>query len=268
MYHQLRIRLKCLPLSELINEQTCVMGKSPYINPTNYNSSNSNNNNRLYFSTKRSNKTKKNPNKSNNKKRGGYNRHKSRSEDQSILSPLEQIKSKGLQQFEKMTDEVVSKSRKLLTDDNKDEDGEEMLSIAQLRKTEHIRRTLTSCIEKISRHESIFMIGNEPIDIMDVEVSSDLRYARVIWSLPFEINDIIASSEEDDDSKRQKIISEMKNILDTKGTARLQGLINISVKGRSPKLRFVHENSNKISRLKMTSFLAREDIDHELLKYL
>ena len=251
MYHHIRLRIRDLPLSQLPNlvEQACIS------------------NNFLYFSTKRSPKAKKPSNRSRN---GNKDRRDLFEKDQTNLSPLEQIKTNGLDEFEKMTSQAVSKSRKLLTDDNKSDDGKEMLTIAQLRKAEHIERTLTQAIDKISRHESIFNIGGEPIDVTDVEVSSDLRYARVLWSLPFEIEKDISRevSTEERDIKRDKIISKMQNVIEAKGRVRLQGLINISVKGRAPKLRFVHESKARNRRQKLAAFLDDENIDHELLKYL
>ena len=128
---------------------------------------------------------------------------------------LEAIKNKGMRDFEKCTQETILNSRKSLRisslitpinsltntmksrnekhhDDGINEDGP---SIRQLRKAKQLLQLLDEILDgeamisattlaQSSANLNAFYIAGEPIEFTRVEVSPDLRHARVYWTLP------------------------------------------------------------------------------------
>lgn len=108
------------------------------------------------------------------------NRPKSRKNEE-----LEAIKWEGMEALENSTKDMIRKvgNQRLL---NKDEDDEGP-SVRQLREAERLFRLCQQAIDEDSTSSASLRIQGQSIVIIDVEVSRDLRQARVYWSLPYSI---------------------------------------------------------------------------------
>lgn len=85
----------------------------------------------------------------------------------------------------------------------------------------------------------------EPIVIVDVEITKDLRQARVFWSLPYGVllMDGISAG------MRMRSAERMQKVLDERGGV-LQGLVHQKMRGyfRPPKIRFVMAEGEMLRR--------------------
>jgi ribosome-binding factor A len=87
-------------------------------------------------------------------------------------------------------------------------------------------------MDTFSRRDATFSIKGEPIVIMDVEVSKDLKQARVYWTLPFSVMRY-------DQRVVEQVKERMQQLLEKKG-GKLQRLVHAQLRSYyPPKLRFV-----------------------------
>ena len=148
----------------------------------------------LFCSTKNNNNKKKSS--SLKTKKEQYQRlivHKNKDTDSSPKGrrneQLEAIKWEGMEALENSTKDMIRKvgNQRLL---NKDEDNEGP-SVRQLREAERLFRLCQQVIHEDSSSPmsslASLRIQGQSIVIIDVEVSRDLKQARIYWSLPYSI---------------------------------------------------------------------------------
>lgn len=141
---------------------------------------------------------------------------------------LEAIKMAGMARLDHAARDVASKTRKRLLLSDED-DGP---SVDQLREANRLQTVLDESLRHFARRDDAFSIEGDPIVILDVEVSPDLRHARVYWALPYSLMGL-------SDSVASKLTDSMQARLDEKG-GRLQALVHARLRSYyPPKLRFV-----------------------------
>lgn len=159
---------------------------------------------------------------------------------------LKQIKALGMTHLESTTDEVAAKTRDpLFTPEN--EIGP---SPDQLAEANRVYSVITDVLENLSGRDSTFSIRGEPIVIMEVEVSKDLKQARIYWSLPFSVHKF-------PDNILDEVTRRMQEILQTHG-GKIQRLVHARLCAYyPPKLRFVPSEDN-IFRRQMQDMARRK----------
>jgi len=119
----------------------------------------------------------------------------SQSPHKNTLAPnlsLQSIKEAGISDLELITQQSLLQSRKSLIQTSSTTTSistnlvtkPEGPSIRQLRKAKLLHDLLLEQLDKLSRTETTFTLLGESIDITNVEISPDLRQARVYWTLP------------------------------------------------------------------------------------
>jgi len=163
---------------------------------------------------------------------------------------LQSIKEQGLKILKSTTIQIQSKTQRRLLLSQEDSGP----TPDQLREAHRLKLLVEDAIEEYtSRKGDLFCSGpgGEPIAIIDVEVTQDLRQARVFWSLPFSLLlidvDRISSGSgggrgmhRDGQEMRMQAAKRMQMILEEKGGV-LQGLVHRKLRRyfRPPKIRFV-----------------------------
>ena len=166
---------------------------------------------------------------------------------------LQSIKEQGLKILKSTTIQIQSKTQRRLLLSHEDTGP----TPDQLREAHRLKLLVEDAIEEYtSRKGDMFCSGpgGEPIAIIDVEVTQDLRQARVFWSLPFSLLlmdvDRIRSGSgsgsgsrgmfRDGQEMRMQAAKRMQMILEEKGGV-LQGLVHRKLRRyfRPPKIRFV-----------------------------
>ena len=155
-------------------------------------------------------------------------KHNKPPQNQALLS----VKEQGLKVLQSLTTDIQSKTkhRLLIIDEDKGPTPE------QLREARRLKLFVEDAIEQYtSRKGGLFCVMNEPIPIIAVEITEDLRQARVFWSLPYGV--LLMDL---DPGVRAKATQKMQQILEEKGGV-LQGLVHSKMRGyfRPPKIRFV-----------------------------
>jgi hypothetical protein len=89
-----------------------------------------------------------------------------------------QIKALGMPHLEATTLEIINKTREPLFL----AESEMGPSPDQLAEANRIFGVLSDVMDTFSRRDATFSIKGEPIVIMDVEVSKDLKQARIYWT--------------------------------------------------------------------------------------
>jgi ribosome-binding factor A len=134
----------------------------------------------------------------------------------------------GLAQLEATTREVAAKSNKPLFVRDEDVDP----TPEQLGEAQRVLRVAQEALSQLSQKDPIFTIRGDPIEILDVEVSRDLRQARVYWTLPFWMMEF-------PEDVTQRATEKMQGLLDKRGS-KLQTLVHARLRHYyPPKLRFV-----------------------------
>jgi ribosome-binding factor A len=139
-----------------------------------------------------------------------------------------QIKALGMPHLEATTLEIINKTREPLFL----AESEMGPSPDQLAEANRIFGVLSDVMDTFSRRDATFSIKGEPIVIMDVEVSKDLKQARVYWTLPFSVTRY-------DQHVVEQVKERMQQLLEKKG-GKLQRLVHAQLRSYyPPKLRFV-----------------------------
>jgi ribosome-binding factor A len=142
------------------------------------------------------------------------------------------VKEQGIKILESLAADIQSKTKRrlLLVDEDTGPTS------AQLREASRLKILTENAIEQYTSHKGgLFCIMNEPIAIIDVEITEDLRHARVYWSLPYGV--LLMNTKRE---VRAKAVKRMQMILDERGRV-LQGLVHAKLRSyyRPPKIRFV-----------------------------
>ncbi len=146
---------------------------------------------------------------------------------------LQSVKQQGIKILQALSTDIQSKTKRrlLLSDEDTGPTAE------QLREASRLKILTEDALEQYtSRKGGLFCIMNEQIAIIDVEVTEDLRQARVYWSLPYSVLLMGGVKRE----ARAKAVKRMQRILEERGGV-LQGLVHIKLRNyfRPPKIRFV-----------------------------
>lgn len=159
---------------------------------------------------------------------------------------LQSIKYAGLKDLEQITQESISRGKQSLLSSsssstsnpyNNNHNNQEGPSIRQLKKAKQIHRMLNEELNRLSGTELTFCIAGESIELTQVEISPDLRHARVYWTLPYALMD---TSEQ----VVRSATAYMQHQLDAHGIKLKMALSRKLRQSRNvPKLRFVAENT-------------------------
>lgn len=150
---------------------------------------------------------------------------------------LAQIKALGMPHLEATAQEVAAKTREPLFVP----EHEMGPTPDQLAEASRVYAVLSNVLETFSSRDSTFSIRGEPIVIMEVEVSRDLKQARVYWTLPFSVMEL-------PDNALDEVSRRMQDILERKG-GKLQRLVHAVLSSYyAPKLRFVPSEDDVFRR--------------------
>ena len=148
---------------------------------------------------------------------------------------LEAIKSVGLTQLRNHTQNLVSRTRVPLFEENVlDAHGQPRQSIAQKQESSRLESTIIEALFHYSSTHSTFSIQGQCIDVLGVEVSPDLKHARVYWCLPHGID-----LQHLPHSKVEHLVTKMQQILDERG-GKIQALVHTRLRAYyPPKIKWV-----------------------------
>lgn len=148
---------------------------------------------------------------------------------------LEAIKAAGLTQLHNHTQDLIQRSSQPLFGDE-DYDpitGRPKLSIAQKQEASRLETAVMESFVHYSSKHTTFSIKGHVIDILGVDVSKDLRAAKVYWCLPLNLE-----LDKLPHSKVEQLIRKMQQLLEEKGS-RIQGLVHTRLGSHyTPKLSF------------------------------
>lgn len=145
---------------------------------------------------------------------------------------LASVKEQGLTVLQSTTADIISKTKRRLLLSDEDTGP----TANQLREAARLKILVEDAVEKYTSHKGgLFCMMNEPIAIIDVEITEDLRQARVYWTLPYSVLLMDVSSD-----VRARAIKRMQTILEERGGV-LQGIVHQKLRSyyRAPKIRFV-----------------------------
>jgi ribosome-binding factor A len=155
---------------------------------------------------------------------------------------LQSVIDEGLNILQSISSDIQAKTKRRLLLSDEDTGP----SPDQLREAARIKHFTEDAIELYtSRKGNLFCVMKEPIVIVDVEITKDLRQARVFWSLPYGVllMDGISAG------MRMRSAERMQKVLDERGGV-LQGLVHQKMRGyfRPPKIRFVMAEGEMLRR--------------------
>lgn len=156
---------------------------------------------------------------------------------------LEEVKDHGLSVLESITKDLKMKTRQHLFF-HEDEMGP---TVTQVQEANRLRDLMEEVVQQyVSKRDNLFCVGGDPIVIVDVEVTEDVRQARVYWSLPFRVLTMKRLNRE----KRDLIANRMQEILDKRGGV-LQGMLHAHLRfyRRPPSIRFVQAESEILRKV-------------------
>lgn len=142
---------------------------------------------------------------------------------------LEAIKSMGLTQLHNHTQDLISRTRVPLFDDQLlDAYGHKRPSIAQLQEASRLESALIDALEHHSSKRSTFVVGGLSIEVLGVEVSPDLKLARAHWCLPrgLDLHTI-------PDHKIERALKRMQKTLEERG-GEIQRLVHSQLRAYHP----------------------------------
>lgn len=148
---------------------------------------------------------------------------------------LESIKQEGVHILTSLTNDVQSKTKRRLL--LKDEDtGPTPTQLKEATRLKHLVEEALITYTSKKGGISPFCIMGEPIALIDVEITQDLRNARVYWTLPYGV--LLMNTLNRD--MREQAVKRMQRILDEKGGV-IQGIVSTKMRHyfRPPKLKFV-----------------------------
>jgi len=149
---------------------------------------------------------------------------------------LESVKAVGISHLEQTAKDASVKASKPLFVSEEDEGP----TAKQIKEANRIHKVLEEAIDSYSKREATFSIRGDPIMILDVEVSKDLRHARCYWTLPFTMLEL-------PDNVRVEVKKRMQTILEKRG-GRLQALVHSELRFYyPPRLRFVPAEDDVLS---------------------
>ncbi len=156
---------------------------------------------------------------------------------------LQSVIRQGLESLQSATSEIQSKAKRRLFITDEDTGP----SIEQIQESIRLQHLVEDAVEAYTlKRGSMFCIMDEPISIIDVEVSEDLRHARVYWSLPFSflIKDGIPAE------LRKKVMDKMQKILETRGGP-IQGMVHQKLRHyyRPPTIRWVQAETEMLRKV-------------------
>eukprot|EP00804_Cyclotella_cryptica_P023971 CCRYP_010063-RA/>CCRYP_010063-RA protein AED:0.46 eAED:0.46 QI:0/-1/0/1/-1/1/1/0/227 len=141
---------------------------------------------------------------------------------------LELIKSSGLAQLHNQTQDLISRTREPLLISDHDREHPKQPSIPQIQEAARLESVLVEALAVYSSKHDTFSIRGDCIDILGVEVSPDLRIARVYWCLPYSL-DIRKLPHE----KLEQLVRRMQQILDEKA-GKIQALVHSRLRAYYP----------------------------------
>ena len=141
---------------------------------------------------------------------------------------LQQVKMHGLTELEASTREIVEKTRKSLFDSTQDSGPDP----TQIRESEMILKLVCDALEEVvQKGDTTFCLRGEPVNFFDCEVNTNLRQAKIFWSLPLSLIGI-------PDEIRAQVEEKMQLIFDQRGS-RLQYMVHSKLRHYyPPRLRF------------------------------
>ena len=148
---------------------------------------------------------------------------------------FEAIKTAGLNQLSGHTQDLIQRSSQSLfgEEDYDPITGRPKLSIAQKQEASRLETAVMESFVHYSSKHTTFSIKGHVIDILGVNVSKDLRAAKVYWCLPLNLElDKIPHSKVD------QLIRKMQQLLEEKG-GHIQGLVHTRLGSHyTPRLSF------------------------------
>ena len=149
---------------------------------------------------------------------------------------LEAIKSAGMTQLHNQTQDIISRTRQPLFEDVDLVDiyGNKKPSIAQIQEAARIESAVHDALASYASRYDTFNIKGQVIDVLGVEISPDLKQARVYWCLP-RVLDLTGFPS----SKLEQVVKRMQKILDERG-GKIQGIVHSRLRAYyPPKLKWV-----------------------------
>lgn len=169
---------------------------------------------------------------------------------------LEEIKRKGMNDLERITENAIYHSRKSLLNKSRKGNEEEEEDISSSRKGPTIRQLkranqISEIIRDIMYNHHLYNnssfssrddnMNEDSIEIRDVEVSKDLRYARIFWSLPQSMAEELSQEK----LKELSLITQNRLNIQVRD---IQRLVGRRINGKFvPKLRFVPEDTRAVT---------------------
>uniref|UniRef100_A0A6S8Z366 Ribosome-binding factor A n=1 Tax=Chaetoceros debilis TaxID=122233 RepID=A0A6S8Z366_9STRA len=156
---------------------------------------------------------------------------------------IQSVKEMGLDFLQSSTLDIQKRTqqRLLLEDEDTGPTDVQLEEAARLRDyVEEAVYTYTA-----TKGKSTFCILDEPVHIVDVEITEDLRQARIYWSLPFSV----LLMDNVPRTIREKAVKKMQGILEAKGGP-IQGMVHRKMKMyfRPPILRWVPAEGEMLRR--------------------
>lgn len=149
---------------------------------------------------------------------------------------LEAIKSAGMTQLHNQTQDIISRTRQPLFEDADSVDvyGNKKQSIAQIQEAARIESAVHDALATYASRYDTFNVKGHVIDVLGVEISPDLKQARVYWCLP-RVLDLKGLP----NSKLEQVVRRMQKILDERG-GKIQGIVHSRLRAYyPPKLKWV-----------------------------
>jgi ribosome-binding factor A len=142
---------------------------------------------------------------------------------------LEAVKSVGLTQLHNHTQDLISRTRQPLFEENLlDVHGHKRPSIAQIQEANRLESSIIDALEFYSSKQTTFSVRGQCIDLLGVEVSSDLKHAKAYWCLPRSL-DLHTLP----DSKLEQLVARMQQRLDERG-GKIQALVHTRLRAYYP----------------------------------
>ena len=139
-----------------------------------------------------------------------------------------------MSQLHNQTQDLISRTREPLVFHNNDEEDVRPQTIPQKQEAARLESTIEEALAVYASKHDTFSIRGDCIEILGVEVSPDLKIARVYWCLPYSL-DIRKLPHE----KLEEVVKRMQNILDEKG-GKIQALVHTRLRAYyPPKLQWV-----------------------------
>ncbi|KAL7490658.1 hypothetical protein ACHAWT_000211 [Skeletonema menzelii] len=149
---------------------------------------------------------------------------------------LEAIKSAGMTQLHNQTQDIISRTRQPLFEDVDLVDiyGNKKPSIAQIQEATRIESAVHDALATYASRYDTFNVKGQVIDVLGVEISPDLKQARVYWCLP-RVLDLKGLPS----SKLEQVVRRMQKILEERG-GKIQGIVHSRLRAYyPPKLKWV-----------------------------